>query len=130
MPVAAPGFPVRARVGALVGSLAGVLRHVVYDPAGRCLAAEVQPYKDRLSLLDGLFGSGEPLVRVTLYPVWGSAENDLVPMDTIRQVESVSLAADDPGGKPDYCVNSEVANCEICSLSNYGRDCQNNKIGG
>ena len=113
------------------GSLAGVLRNVVYDPAGRCLAAEVQPYEDRLSLLDDLFNPGmEPLVRVTLYPVWGSAENDLVPMDTIRQVESVSLAADDPGGKPVYCALPDVERCEVCSLANYGRNCQNNKIGG
>ena len=113
-------------------AIVGALRRVKFDPVGRCLMGEVQPYEDRVSLLDGLFRPGaEPLVHVSLVPVWGSAEISLVPMEAIRLVELVALTADDPAGaKPDYCVFLEVANCEVCSLSNYGRDCQNNKIGG
>lgn len=29
--------------------------------------------------------------------------------------------------KPDYCTQNE-GNCPTCSLSNYGRDCMNQKI--
>ena len=29
--------------------------------------------------------------------------------------------------KSEYCTQNE-GNCEICSLVNYGRDCQNNSI--
>lgn len=31
--------------------------------------------------------------------------------------------------KPSYCTNSHVETCEDCSLTNYGKDCQNNPIG-
>jgi ribosome-binding protein aMBF1 (putative translation factor) len=30
--------------------------------------------------------------------------------------------------KPNYCTQKSVARCIDCSLSNYGRDCHNNKI--
>ena len=33
------------------------------------------------------------------------------------------------GNNPAYCVNQDCL-CRDCSLSNYGRDCQNNPIGG
>jgi hypothetical protein len=29
--------------------------------------------------------------------------------------------------KPDYCTQA-AGNCPICSLSNYGRDCENKRI--
>jgi len=30
--------------------------------------------------------------------------------------------------RPGYCVQPTVSDCEVCSLTNYGRDCQNNPL--
>lgn len=30
--------------------------------------------------------------------------------------------------KPIYCTNEQADNCRECSFSNYGRDCQNERI--
>jgi hypothetical protein len=42
----------------------------------------------------------------------------------LAQADLAKLRATRPG----YCVQPGATDCDTCSLSNYGRDCQNNPV--